>query len=148
LKLALKYKMPIVPVASAGVDDRFIGLNDGHAWGRKLKMPGGAPFWIGIGLGGVFPFALPLPSKIHTMVATHRFAGGARDRADEPEHFEELHGDPGEGAGAARSGEEPDRVDCSPLDPQFGVLVLNQLAADSSSDRAARRLHRLVRATS
>lgn len=92
LKLALKYKMPIVPVASSGVDDRFIGLNDGHAWGRKLKMPGGAPFWIGLGLGGVFPFALPLPSKIHTLVGEPidlRTALGAEPT--EPEHFEELH---------------------------------------------------------
>lgn len=92
LKLALKYKMPIVPVASAGVDDRYIGLNDGHSWGKKLKMPFNAPLWIGLGLGGVFPFALPLPSKIHTVVGAPidlRAALGAEPT--EPEHFEALH---------------------------------------------------------
>jgi len=91
LKLALKYGMPIVPVASSGVDDRFIGLNDGHAWGRKLKMPGGAPFWIGLGIG-VFPLALPLPSKIHTIVGEPidlQTVLGVPPT--EPEHFEELH---------------------------------------------------------
>ena len=91
LKLALKYGMPIVPVASSGVDDRFIGLNDGHAWGKKLKMPGGAPFWIGLGIG-VFPLALPLPSKIHTIVGEPidlQTVLGVPPT--EPEHFEELH---------------------------------------------------------
>lgn len=92
LKLALKYEVPIVPVASSGVDDRYIGLNDGHAWGRRLKMPGNAPLWVGVGLGGVFPLALPLPSKIHAVVGEPidlRAALGEEPK--EPEHFEELH---------------------------------------------------------
>ncbi|HZF48077.1 MAG TPA: hypothetical protein VE093_05480, partial [Polyangiaceae bacterium] len=51
----------------------------------------GAPFWIGLGIG-VFPLALPLPSKIHTIVGEPidlQTVLGVPPT--EPEHFEELH---------------------------------------------------------
>ena len=91
LRLALKYRIPLVPVASSGVDDRFIGLNDGHAWGKRLKLPGQIPAWIGLGVG-VFPLALPLPSRIHTVVGEPILVATAPgEEPREKEHFEELH---------------------------------------------------------
>lgn len=68
LKMARRYGVPLVPVASSGVDGRFIGLNDGHAWGKRLHMPLKIPAWIAVGLGGFFPVAPPLPVAIHTVV--------------------------------------------------------------------------------
>jgi hypothetical protein len=64
LRLALKYKMPLVLAASAGVDDTYIGLNDGEKWGQRLKLPTGLPAWIGVGPLGVWPLSPPFPSKI------------------------------------------------------------------------------------
>lgn len=68
LKLALKYGLDIVPVASAGADDLFVGLNDGYQWGKRLGVPAGMPAWLGFGLVGMWPLAVPLPAKIRTLV--------------------------------------------------------------------------------
>lgn len=92
LKLALKYGMPIVPVGSAGVDDRFLGLNNGHAWGKRLRLPGEVPAWIGLGALGVFPVGLPWPSRVHMMVGEPM--DPATELGEAPttrEHIEELH---------------------------------------------------------
>ena len=51
LKLALKYKIPIIPTGGTGVDDTYIGLNDGYAWGKRLGLPGNLPFWFAFGVG-------------------------------------------------------------------------------------------------
>jgi hypothetical protein len=64
LRLALKYKLPIIPTAGTGVDDTYIGLNDGYAWGKRLKLPGNLPFWIAFGINGPWPWTLPFPVKI------------------------------------------------------------------------------------
>ena len=64
LALALRYRLPIVPIAASGIDDGYIGLNDGYALGKRLGAPGRLPVWVGIGLWGVFPFSPPLPVKI------------------------------------------------------------------------------------
>lgn len=92
LKFALRHNIPIVPAASSGVDDRYIGLNHGHALGKALNLPDAFPLWVGVGVGGIFPFALPLPSKIHTMIGEpihlselSTAASGSR------EHLDELH---------------------------------------------------------
>ena len=63
LKLAEKYRLPIVPVAGRGVDDAYLGLNDGYAWGKRLHLPGRLPLWLGLGVGGLWPLALPFPVK-------------------------------------------------------------------------------------
>ena len=68
LRLALRHRLPIVPVGASGVDDTFIGLNDGYRWGKRLGIPGGIPFWFGVGMTGLFPFSLPFPSKIRQVV--------------------------------------------------------------------------------
>ncbi len=68
IRLALKYGLPVVPVAAAGADDLFIGLNDGHAWGKRLNVPHDMPAWLGFGLVGMWPLAVPLPAKIRQLV--------------------------------------------------------------------------------
>ncbi len=92
LKFALKHKLPIVPVASSGVDDRFIGLNNGHAIGKALNLPDAFPLWVGIGVGGIFPFALPLPAKIHTIVGEPiHLEEHSSHSPGSKEHLDELH---------------------------------------------------------
>ncbi len=66
LKLALKYGLPMVPVASYGADHTFIGLNDGEALAAKLGV--GLPVWFGVGLVGVWPLAVPFPMKIRQRI--------------------------------------------------------------------------------
>jgi 1-acyl-sn-glycerol-3-phosphate acyltransferase len=64
LHLALKYKLPVVPSASIGVDDTYLGLNDGYRWGKRLKVPGRLPLWLGVGPLGLWPFSPPFPARI------------------------------------------------------------------------------------
>ena len=64
LQMALRHRLPIVPIAASGIDDGYVGLNDGYALGKRLGAPGRLPLWLGIGLFGAFPFAPPLPVKI------------------------------------------------------------------------------------
>lgn len=64
LRLALRYRLPIVPVATAGIDDVYLGLNDGYALGQRLGLPHRLPLWLGVGLFGVWPLAAPLPVKL------------------------------------------------------------------------------------
>lgn len=69
LRLALELGLPLIPAATAGMDDRFIGLNDGHALGRKLHLPGKWPLWFALGPQGLYPFTLDFPVKFHTVIA-------------------------------------------------------------------------------
>jgi 1-acyl-sn-glycerol-3-phosphate acyltransferase len=64
LRLAIRHGLPIVPVAGDGVDDAYVGLNDGYALGRRLRVPAGLPVWVGIGATGVWPLSLPFPVKM------------------------------------------------------------------------------------
>ncbi len=73
LKLALKYRLPIIPTAGIGVDDTYIGLNDGYEWGKRfdasalakrIHWPGGFPIWFAFGATGPWPMTLPFPVKI------------------------------------------------------------------------------------
>lgn len=68
LRLALELGIPLIPAATAGMDDRFIGLNDGHALGRKLKLPGKWPLWFALGPFGLYPFTVDFPVKFHTVI--------------------------------------------------------------------------------
>lgn len=79
LKLALKYHLPIIPTAGVGVDDTYIGLNNGYEWGKtfdnsaiakKIGWPGGLPIWFAFGATGPWPLTLPFPSKIVCHVGT------------------------------------------------------------------------------
>lgn len=64
LRLALRYHLPIIPTAGTGVDDTYIGLNDGYTLGKKLGLPGSLPLWLAFGATGVWPVTLPFPVKI------------------------------------------------------------------------------------
>ena len=64
LRLAIKYRLPIIPLAAAGVDDLYLGLNNGYEWGQRLRVPGRAPVWLGIGATGLWPLSLPWPVKV------------------------------------------------------------------------------------
>jgi 1-acyl-sn-glycerol-3-phosphate acyltransferase len=64
LRLAMRYRLPIVPLAATGVDDLYLGLNDGYALGRRLGLPAGLPLWFGVGATGLWPFALPLRARV------------------------------------------------------------------------------------
>lgn len=92
LKLALKYDLPIVPTAGTGVDDTYVGLNDGYAWGKRLELPMGLPAWVAFGPNGLWPFTLPFPSKIvcHIGEPIDLKADGPVDRHDKAK-LAELH---------------------------------------------------------
>lgn len=68
IKLALAHGLPVVPVASDGADDLYLGLNDGYAWGKKLDLPHDMPAWLGLGLVGLWPLAVPFPARIRSFV--------------------------------------------------------------------------------
>jgi len=70
LRLACKYRLPIVPVAAAGADDTYIGLNDAEALGRRLGVPRkwAWALWTGIGPLGLYPFSPPFPVRLRQLV--------------------------------------------------------------------------------
>jgi 1-acyl-sn-glycerol-3-phosphate acyltransferase len=82
LRLALAHDLPIIPVVASGLDQTFLGLNDGQALSRRLFGTDGVPTWLGIGLGGMWPLALPFPVKIRQQVgAPIRVASLSLERA-------------------------------------------------------------------
>jgi Acyltransferase len=101
LKLALKYHLPIIPTAGIGVDDTYIGLNNGYEWGKKfdnstlaqkLRWPGGFPIWLAFGATGPWPMTLPFPVKIvcHVGKPIDLEADGPVDPSDR-KALEKLH---------------------------------------------------------
>ena len=81
LRLALKHRLPIIPIAGAGVDDGYLGLNDGAALGRRLGVPHGLPVWIGVGPLGLWPLSPPFPVKMRQVIGAP-IALGDVDPAD------------------------------------------------------------------
>lgn len=68
LKLATRYRLPIVPVGASGVDDTYVGLNDGYALGKRLQVRGRLPVWFGVGPAGLWPLSPPFPVKIRQLI--------------------------------------------------------------------------------
>ncbi len=68
LALARKLALPIVPAAGLGVDDTYLALNDGDAWGKRLGAPMRLPVWIGVGPLGLWPLSPPFPVKVRTVL--------------------------------------------------------------------------------
>ncbi len=64
LKLAIRHGLPIIPAAASGVDDMYLGLNDGDAWSRRLRVPHKVPVWLGLGPLGLWPLSPPFPVKV------------------------------------------------------------------------------------
>jgi 1-acyl-sn-glycerol-3-phosphate acyltransferase len=68
VRLALRHELPIIPVASSGIDATFLGCNDGYALSRRLFGRGDLPAWLALGAGGIWPLALPFPVKIRQRI--------------------------------------------------------------------------------
>lgn len=70
LRVALKYGLRIVPVAAAGVDQTYFGLNDADAVARCLGVPRDWAWllWSGIGPLGLFPFSPPFPVRMRQLI--------------------------------------------------------------------------------
>ena len=91
LKLALRLGLPVVPVAARGVDDLYVGLNDGEAWGKRVGMPARLPFWLGVGPLGLWPLSPPFPVKVRQRIgAPIDLSAEGGDPAD-PEALARLH---------------------------------------------------------
>jgi 1-acyl-sn-glycerol-3-phosphate acyltransferase len=72
VRLAVKYQLPIVPVAAAGADGTYIGLNDGPAFGSRIGIPKDWAYlaWLGLGPLGPYPWSPPFPVRFHQIVGT------------------------------------------------------------------------------
>jgi 1-acyl-sn-glycerol-3-phosphate acyltransferase len=68
LRLALRHGLPILPLAATGLESTYVGLNDGYALSRRIFGKGDVPLWLGVGMGGLWPFALPWPAKIRQRI--------------------------------------------------------------------------------
>lgn len=68
IRLAARYRLPIVPVASSGVDDCWVALADGQALGRRLHLPGEVPAWIALGPLGPWPVSPPFPVRFRQRI--------------------------------------------------------------------------------
>lgn len=72
LRLALKYRLPVVPVAATGSDAMYLGLFDGNVVTKKFKQIAGfappLPIWLGIGPLGIYPLTPPFPVKSRQIV--------------------------------------------------------------------------------
>lgn len=64
LRLAVKHGLPLIPVACRGIDDGYIGLNDGYRLGKRVNMPGRLPLWFGLGPLGLWPWSPPFPVRL------------------------------------------------------------------------------------
>lgn len=74
LKLAIRHKLPIIPVAGVGVDDAFYGIFNAYnvwkpIWDR-FKLPEGTGIWLGVGPMGAWPFTPPFPVRIIQYIGT------------------------------------------------------------------------------
>lgn len=68
VRLAIRHGLAVVPIAAAGVDDAYVGCNDGYDWGRRLRLPHRLPAWLALGPFGLYPFSPPFPVKIHQLI--------------------------------------------------------------------------------
>jgi 1-acyl-sn-glycerol-3-phosphate acyltransferase len=68
LKLALRYDLPIIPIASSGTDEGWWGLVDGYRLSKRLFGHGGVPVWLAVGPLGLWPFSPPFPVKVRQRV--------------------------------------------------------------------------------
>lgn len=68
LKLALKYDLPVIPIASSGTDEGWWGLVDGYRLSKRLFGHGGVPVWLAVGPVGLWPFSPPWPVKVRQRI--------------------------------------------------------------------------------
>jgi len=84
LRLALRLGVPIIPIASRGVDSLYLGLNDGYRLGKRLGVPMQLPCWVATGATGLFPLSLPYPVRLRQRIGAriHLDADGPVDPHD------------------------------------------------------------------
>jgi 1-acyl-sn-glycerol-3-phosphate acyltransferase len=85
LRLAFAHGLPIVPVVATGLEATFVGLNDGHAFAKRMFGRDDVPAWVALGLGGVWPLALPFPVKIRQRIGAPIRLGEGVPSTDELE---------------------------------------------------------------
>ncbi len=66
LRFAQAHGLPVIPVVSAGLDMTYLGLN--HAVSQRVFGRQGVPVWLGLGMGGLWPLALPFPVRIRQRI--------------------------------------------------------------------------------
>ena len=92
LRLAIRHRLPIVPVAAAGVDELYLGLINGHRWARRLGLPKALPLWLGLGPLGLWPWSPPFPARILQLVGAPILATASGAVApDDEEALGALH---------------------------------------------------------
>jgi hypothetical protein len=92
LRLAWRYRLPIIPVVASGIDYQYFGLNNAYRLSKRLFGTGNVPAWLAVGLGGLWPFALPWPVKIRQRIGPPIRLEPIRARCrDEDELFEQAH---------------------------------------------------------
>jgi len=93
LRLARKYRLPIVPVAAAGADDTYLGLVDAEALGRRLGVSRqwAWALWTGIGPLGLYPFSPPFPVRLRQLVGAPIDPWSSRRTYDDDASLLELH---------------------------------------------------------
>lgn len=77
LRLALRHRLPVVPVATDGADDTFFAPWSADTIGRALRIPRDWRWltWLGVGPLGLWPLSPPFPVRL-------------RQRIGEPIHLE------------------------------------------------------------
>jgi 1-acyl-sn-glycerol-3-phosphate acyltransferase len=63
-RMALRYRLPIVPAGGSGIDDQYLSLIDGYNVARDLRLPKKMTLFLGVGPLGLFPVSPPFPVKI------------------------------------------------------------------------------------
>ena len=79
VRLAIRHGLRIVPIAGQGVDDAFVGLNDGYALGRRFRLPANFSLWFGVGLTGFWPLLSAVSGHMSGHWPPHRSRGGRGD---------------------------------------------------------------------
>jgi 1-acyl-sn-glycerol-3-phosphate acyltransferase len=92
LRLAYAHDLPIIPVVASGLDETFLGLNDAYALSKRLFGQEEVPTWLALGLGGLWPLALPFPVKIRQRIgAPVRLGSLPASSEDRDDALEEAH---------------------------------------------------------
>lgn len=91
LRLALRHDLPVIPVVASGLDETFVGLNDGYRTSRRVFGRGDLPAWLALGIGGIWPLALPLPARIRQRIGEPIRLSALRAGGSEDELLERAH---------------------------------------------------------